>query len=97
MRIFLAFLEQPAGLQELMTRLMNRGGFVVDRAENRIPVGHPGHERKMLTDLDARNIGGDGPKGPPHLIRGLPLRIPSVQLAWSANQEKDDAIDVLAV
>src|SRR5207247_10913375 len=93
-REFLASLEKSAGLNDLVAGLMNWGGVMVYRPEDRIPVGHPRHKGEMFADLDSRDVSGNGAKRATNVFRGQRFGIPGVQLAWPADQEKDDAVNV---
>jgi hypothetical protein len=95
MRVLLPAAEQPAGLHQLMARLVNRGLIMVKRAHQGVAVGAPSHQREVLANLNAGYIGRDGTERPAHLRGSLGLQIPGVQLAGAADQQQHDTIPVV--
>ena len=93
-RILDAALKQPAGLHHLVAGIVNRGGCVIDAADDGVFVGLLRHARKILGDLDARNIGLDGIVRPADLDGGVGLHVPGVELGWPADQEQHDAVRI---
>src|SRR5205807_515729 len=63
--------EEPAGLHHLMAGVVDRGGGVVDGADQGELVGQAGQAREDFADLHARNAGGDGPEGAADLGGGI--------------------------
>ena len=94
MGIFLAAAEQEAGLHHLMAGLVDRRRLVMDRADDGVAVGHLGHEREVLADLDAGDVGLDRPERAADRVGGVGLEVPGVELAGAADQEEQDAVDV---
>ena len=93
-RILHAALEQPAGLHHLVPRVVYRGGRMIDAADQRIFVGVLRHARKILGNLDARNVGLDRLVRPANLNRRVGLHVPGVELRRPAHQEQHDAVGV---
>src|SRR5262249_19190129 len=94
-RRFSAGLEQPTSLHDLMPRIVYCDARVVDRSHQGELVGVRGHPREDLADLDAGDVGSNGPVGTANLRRRLRLHVPRVELARSADEEQADAVDVL--
>src|SRR5262244_2275835 len=80
-----------AGLQQLMTCLVNRRLFMMDRTQDRVPVGPFGHEREVLANLDAGYVGSNRLEWSADGVRGCRLGVPGIELARAANEEKLDA------
>ena len=95
MRVFLAAAEEAAGLHHLAAGFVDRRRLVVDRAQDRVAVGRLGHEREMLADFDAGHVGLDRPERPADVVGGVGLEVPGVELAGTADEEEEDAVDVL--
>ena len=81
MRILLSAAEQVAGLHHLMAGLVDRRRLVIDRADQRIAVGHLGHQREVLADLDAGHVGLDRLERAADVVGGVGLEVPGVELA----------------
>ena len=96
MWIFQVAAEQLAGLHQLMAGLMDRRGPVMDRAHDGVAVGHAAHERQMFANLDAVDVGLDGPEGATDVFRGIRFEIPGIQLARPTHQEKQNTVEVAA-
>ena len=88
MRVFLTAATQVAGLQQLLARFVNGCGPVIHGTYQGVPVGLPGHERKMFANLDPRDISLNGPKWAANIFRGCRLQVPGVQMAGTANKKK---------
>ncbi len=83
-----AALEQASGLHHLMARVVDRGGGVIDAADERIFVGMFGHARKILADLDLRDVGLDRLVRPANLDGSVRLHIPGIELGGSADKHQ---------
>ena len=93
-RILDAALEQAAGLHHLVAGIVDGGGRVIHAADQRVLVGVLRHARKILGDLDARDVGLDGLVRPANLDRRVGLHVPGVELRRPAHQEQHDAVGV---
>ena len=71
---------EPAGLEELLARLVDRRGVVRDRTDEREPI-HPGRQPgQVLVDPDARDPGRDRAERPADLLGRLRLGVPGLKL-----------------
>ena len=95
MRVFLAAAEKEARLHHLMAGFVDWRRLVVNRAQDRVAVGRLGHEGEVLADFDAGHVGLDRPERPAHVVGGVGLEVPGVELAGAADEEEEDAVDVL--
>ena len=81
---------EPAGLEQLVARLMDRRRVVMHRANERHAV-HPRRQpRQMLGDPNARATGRDRAERSADLRRGVGLGVPGLELAGSADQQEQD-------
>ena len=94
MRVFYAALEEAAGLHHLMAGIVDRGGGVIDAADDRVFVGVLRHAREIFGNFDARDIGLDGLVGAADLDRGVGLHVEGVELGRAAHEEQHDAVGV---
>src|SRR5262249_31068771 len=52
--------------------------------------------REVLADLHARHIGANGAERAADIVGSVRLEVPGVKVAWGANEEEEDAVDVAA-
>ena len=57
-----------------------------DAADEAELVGHLGHAREVLADLDTGDVGADGFEGAPHFGRGIELDVIHVLVRGAAGQ-----------
>ena len=64
--------------------------LVGDRADERVLVGDLGVQRQVLADVDAGDVGLDGPKGAAVLDRGVRLHVERLHVWRPAGQPDED-------
>ena len=81
--------SEPARLQELQTRLVNRCRGMVQRAHHRQPIGSGRELRQRLREGDAGDGSGDRPQRPADIPRGGRLGVESLPGARPAVQQNE--------
>src|SRR5262249_28252268 len=94
-RILLTAAEEMAGLHHLLAGLVDRRFLVMDRANDGVVLGAPGHEREMLADLDAGHVGLNRSKRTANHVGSGRFQVPGVELTGPTDEEEKDTVDVL--
>ena len=81
---------EPAGLQQLLARFVNRGRIVIQRADDRQAVGALSQHRQRLAEPEAGNGGFNRFERTTDRRRGVGLGIEGLQLAGSAGHHDQD-------
>src|SRR5438874_179979 len=86
--------EEAAGLHHLVSGVVDGGGGVIDRADNRELIRVLGHAREDLRYLHPRNVGLNRPERAADLFRRIRLHVPGIELTRRAQEEEHDAVNV---
>src|SRR5947209_11343157 len=86
--------EQPAGLHQLMSRFVNRRLVMMDGAHHGEAIRPLRQSREVLADLDAGCAGVNGAERPAHFGRRCRLEIERVEMAGTADEKEEDAVEL---
>ena len=92
--MFLTLAKESPRLHQLMTGFVNWRRLMMDGTNNGIVTGYLSHARKMFADTHPGHIGLDGAKRTANVVGGIGFEVPGFQLAWSAHQKKQNAVNV---
>ena len=82
---------QPAGVEQLKPRLVQRRGRVAHPADEREPVGQRRHSREQLREVKPGNAGRDGAERAAFVGGGVRLGVERIDVAGPADEVDEDA------
>ena len=91
-RLHAVGVEVVAGHHPPLAVLVRRSSLVMQAANQRDLVHHASHQRKVLADLNAGDVGVDRLELPPNLGRSFRLHVPGIVLTRRADQKNGDAV-----
>jgi hypothetical protein len=89
--VFDVVFKQAASLHDVVARVVDSGTVVVHGTDKREFVGVAGGAREDLGDLDAGNVGLDGPERAADFAGRGGLHVEGVQLRRTAHHHQHDA------